>query len=81
MQNFVIPKIIVVVGWQDNLEVCTLTFELSSLGLNLDAAINHHPGTWHAERSFNLCTILWMDLKMEETSAKIANWWTLKIPH
>ena len=31
-------------GWQDGLEVRTLTSKLSSLGFNHDRAINCHPG-------------------------------------
>ena len=31
-------------GWQDGQEECTLTSKPSRLGLNLDPAINCHPG-------------------------------------
>ena len=34
-------------GWQDRLEICTLTFELSRVGSNVDPAINSHLGASH----------------------------------
>ena len=36
------------VGWQDGLEVHTFASKLSSLGLNLDPAINWHLGVSQA---------------------------------
>ena len=48
-------------GWEDGREICTLTSKLSSLGLNLSAAINCHPSVSQAGQFINVCAILrWM---------------------
>ena len=40
-------------------------FERSSLGLNLDQAINCHPGVLQAERGINVCTVHRKDIKLK----------------
>ena len=63
-----------------NLEVCTLTFELCSLGLDLDTATNSHPGVLHPGRGINECAISQMDVQLEDPFVSFGCWWTIKIP-
>ena len=51
-------------GCKDSLEMCTFASELSSLGLNLEPAINCHPGVLQAGLCINVCAVAQMDIKM-----------------
>ena len=64
-------------GWQDSLDVWSIVFEMSSLGSNLDLAINCHLGVLHARRGIIVC---WKDIYSEDESASTGCWWNLKIP-
>jgi len=66
--NFIIS---IAQGSQDGLAVCTLTYKLSSLGLNRDPAINHHPGVSQAGRFISACAVPRIDIKLGVPSAAI----------
>ena len=53
-----------ILGWQDDLEVCTLPSELSSLGSNPDPAINCHPGVSQAGRFIDARVFSRMDVEL-----------------
>ena len=61
-----------------NLEICTLATELSSLCLNLDSAVNCHPGVSQAGRGINVCAAPRSGMKLHFPFADI-RWWMLKI--
>ena len=67
------------VGWQDGFEVGTLASELSSLGLNPDAAINCHRRVSQTGKGINVCAVLQMNVQQGIPSYSIS-WWTLKTP-
>ena len=74
-----INNLYTVEGWQDSQEVCALASELSSLGLNPDPAINCHPGVSHAGQGSNVCAINLVDVKPEDSSARIGRLRMLKM--
>ena len=60
------------VGWQDGLEVGTLTSELSSLGLNPDTAINCHRHVSQTGKGINVCAVLQMNVQLGIPSHSIS---------
>ena len=66
-------------GCQDDLEVHTITSNLSILGLDLNPVINCHPAVSQARRFISECVIPGVDVKLGVPSVSIS-WWALKIP-
>ena len=46
-----------------DVEVPKLSSKLLNLGLNLNPAINGHPGVSQAETFINVCAVPWMNVK------------------
>ena len=66
-------------GGKNSLKVCTLTAELSRLGLNPNTAINCHPDVFQAGSFIKVCAVPQRDVKLGVLSTGIS-WWMLKIP-
>ena len=60
-------------------EVCALTSQLFSLGLNPVPTTNCHPGASHAGWGINVCTVHRKDVTLAVPSASTTCLWTLMI--